>query len=188
MKRYFLILILLSCIAIADAQSWVPVDKSPMDQIYYPVDYPYLKVRGGTKEPVRLRVIYSRPFKNGREVFGGTLVPYGEVWRLGANEATEIEFFTPVVVKGKTIPKGRYTLYAIVTEKDWTYIINKDTDVWGAFKYDKAKDLLRATVPINTISDTLESLTIDLKPSKKGVELVTGWDNKSAALLINFLN
>lgn len=167
------------------AQSWVPVDKSPMDQIYYPVDYPSLKLRG-TKEPLRMRVIYSRPFKNGRELFGTDIVPYGKVWRLGANEATEIEFFTNATIAGKKITKGRYTMYAIVSEKSWTFIINKDTDIWGAFKYDQAKDVVRATVPATDTKEAIESLTINFEKTSTGVNLVAGWDTKMASLPINF--
>jgi len=88
------------------------------------------------------RIFYSRPQKQGRKIFG-ELVEYGQVWRLGANEATEIEFYKDVKIAGKKVPKGRYTLYAIVNENSWTMIINKETDTWGAFKYDPKKDLLR---------------------------------------------
>lgn len=168
------------------AQSWIPVDKSPMDQIYYPVDYPSLKVRGAVKEPLRMRVIYSRPFKNGREIYGTELVPYGKVWRLGANEATEIEFFTDAKIQGKKIPRGRYTMYAIVDTSKWTFIINKETDIWGAFKYDAAKDVVRATVPVKQVAEPVESLTINFERTPTGANLVAGWDAKSASLPITF--
>lgn len=185
MKKLFVAILLLLSFSVTKAQSWVPVDKSPMDQIYFPVDYPSLKIRG-TKDPLRMRVIYSRPFKNNREVFGTDIVPYGKIWRLGANEATEIEFFTNAVVAGKKVPKGRYTLYAIPTETSWTFIINKETDIWGAFKYDQAKDVARAAVPVTTIAERVESLTINFEKTTKGVNLVAGWDNKSASLPITF--
>src|SRR5687767_5582651 len=89
-----------------------PVDKSPMDMSYYPANYPVLKIQAKTKESPVARVVYSRPQKAGRVIFG-SLVKYGEVWRLGANEATEIEFFRNVRLGGKKISKGRYTLCAI---------------------------------------------------------------------------
>ena len=73
------------------------VDKSPLDISYYPINVPHLKIEGNTTEPPIARVIYSRPKKEGRPVFGG-LVEYGKLWRLGANEATEIEFYRPVVI------------------------------------------------------------------------------------------
>lgn len=166
-------------------QSWIPVDKSPMDQIYYPVDYPSKKIRG-TSEPLRMRVIYSRPAKNNRKIFDSDIVPYGKVWRLGANEATEIQFFTTAVIGGKKVPPGRYTIYCIPTEKEWTFIINKDTDAWGAFNYDAAKDVVRTTVPVEELKDPVEFLTIDFEKSGSTVNLVIEWDQKKASLPVNF--
>src|ERR1700760_1687007 len=89
------------------------LDKSPMDMAYYPANYPMLKSQQKPTEPLVVRVIYSRPQKNNRVIFGD-LVEYGKVWRLGANEATEIEFFQDVKIAGKKIKKGRYTMYALV--------------------------------------------------------------------------
>jgi hypothetical protein len=120
------------------AQTLPPVDKSPMDMSYYPANYPVLKIQDKATEALAARVVYSRPQKAGRTIYGG-LVKYGEIWRLGANEATEIEFFKPVKIDGKKVAKGRYTLYAIAYESSWTFILNKDTDTWGAFKYDQKK-------------------------------------------------
>ncbi|MFT3903809.1 MAG: DUF2911 domain-containing protein [Niabella sp.] len=185
MKQFIVGLIAFFSIASANAQ-WVPVDKSPLDQIYYPNDYPTAKIRGKLNEPLRMRVLYSRPSKNNREIFGSDIVPFGEVWRLGANEATEIEFFCPATIQGKKIPKGRYTLYAIPTEKNWTFIINKDTDAWGAFNYDASKDVVRATVPVEKNDKPLESLTIIFEKSGRGVNLEAGWDKYVATLPINF--
>ncbi len=87
------------------------IDKSPMDMAYYPVNYPVLKIQDKAAEPLAARVIYSRPQKEGRAIFGG-LIEYGKVWRLGANEATEIELYRDVKIKDKKLAKGRYTLYA----------------------------------------------------------------------------
>ena len=105
---------------------------------YYPANYPVLKIQDKATEPLVARVIYSRPQKEGRVIFG-ELVEYGSVWRLGANEATEIELYKDVKIKDKKLAKGRYSLFAIPTEKAWTIVFNKDTDTWGAFKYDDKK-------------------------------------------------
>lgn len=185
MKKILIAALFLLSVQLVQAQSWIPVDKSPLDQIYFPVDYPSLKIRN-PNEVLRLRIIYSRPFKNNRELFGSDIVPYGKIWRLGANEATEIEFFTPATVGGKKVPKGRYTLYAIPSENNWTFVINKETDIWGAFKYDPAKDVARAIVPIKELAEPIESLTINFEKTKSGVNLVAGWDKKSASLPITF--
>jgi hypothetical protein len=166
------------------AQSGLPgVDKSPMDMCYSPVNYPVLKIQDkATGMPVA-RVIYSRPKKEGRLIFGG-LVAYGEVWRLGANEATEIEFYQPVTIGGKKIPAGRYTLYAIVNEQSWTFIINRETDTWGAFKYDPAKDLARAEVPVEKIPETVELLAMTFTGSADTISLIVAWENIKVALPI----
>ena len=115
-----------------------PLDKSPLDMAYFPVDYPMIKTQNKTTQQPLARVIYSRPQRDNRTIFG-ELIEYGKVWRLGANEATEIEFFKDAYVGGKKVLKGRYTLYAIPQETKWTLIINRDTDTWGAFVYDPKK-------------------------------------------------
>ena len=89
-----------------------PMDKSPMDMSYYPANYPILKIQDKVTEPVAARVIYSRPQKNGRTVFG-ELIEFGSIWRLGANEATEMELFKDARIGANKVKKGRYTLYAI---------------------------------------------------------------------------
>ncbi|ANH82968.1 hypothetical protein A8C56_20015 [Niabella ginsenosidivorans] len=186
MRKYlFVILIATAFNFSAKSQSWIPVDKSPMDQIYYPIDYPSKKIRG-LNEPLRMRVIYSRPAKNNRKIFGSDIVPYGKVWRLGANEATEIDFFMPANINGKRIAEGRYTLYCIPTEKNWTFIINRDTDAWGAFNYDASKDVVRITVPAEDVKEPVESLTINFEKSGTNVNLVAEWDQKKASLPVNF--
>jgi Protein of unknown function (DUF2911) len=160
-----------------------PVDKSPMDMSYYPTNYPVLKIQDKITEPLLARIIYSRPQKSGRAIFGG-LVKYGEVWRLGANEATEIEFYKTVHIGGKKITRGRYTLYAIVNEDSWTIIVNKEVDTWGSFKYDAKKDVVRATALVQKIDASVESLAMAFEKSTTGFNLVIAWENTKAILPI----
>lgn len=168
------------------AQNNLPaVDKSPMDMSYYPANYPVLKINDKITEPLAARVVYSRPQKAGRTIFGG-LVKYGEVWRMGANEATEIEFFKNVRFGGKKINKGRYTLYAIVNETSWTIIINKETDTWGSFKYDAKKDVIRKEVPVMKTETVLESLAMAFEKTATGFNLVIAWDNLKASVPFTF--
>lgn len=181
----FIILFLSSITVIAQSTEFPPMDKSPMDMSYYPVNYPALKIQNKVTEPIVARIIYSRPQKGGRTIFGG-LVEYGKVWRLGANEATEIEFYKHVRIGGKKIPKGRYTLYATVYEDKWTIILNKETDIWGAFKYDSKKDILRTDVTVQKTSDALEALAIVFEKSTDGLNLVIGWDTVKVVLPITF--
>ena len=106
------------------------------------------------------------------------LVEDGKVWRLGANEATEIEFFRDVKIGGKTVKKGRYTMYALENPVKWTLIINKETDIWGAFKYDAAKDVLRTECSVTKTADMVESFTMTFeKVTDKSISLVMNWDD-----------
>ncbi|MEK7226344.1 MAG: DUF2911 domain-containing protein [Bacteroidota bacterium] len=161
------------------------VDKSPMDMSYYPNGYPVQKIQDKITEPLVARVIYSRPQKSGRTIFGG-LIKYGELWRMGANEATEIEFYKNVRIAGKKISRGRYTLYAIVNENSWTIILNKETDTWGSFKYDIKKDVLRTVVPTQKTDAPVESLSMVFEKTAAGTNLIVAWDAVKVALPINF--
>ena len=152
---------------------------------YYPANYPVLKIQDKITEPLAARVVYSRPQKAGRTIFGG-LVKYGEVWRLGANEATEIEFFKQVHIGGKKIPKGRYTLFAIVNESSWTFIINKENDTWGSFRYDPKKDVVRTTVTVQKNDAVLESLAMAFEKATGGFNLIVAWDNVKTVLPVTF--
>jgi hypothetical protein len=190
MKKLFSALALVIAVCCASAQSQAslkfkfPVlDKSPMDMAYYPANYPVLKIQDKVSEPLLARVIYSRPQKNNRTVFGD-LIEYNTIWRLGANEATEIEFFKDVKIGGKKLLKGRYTMYAIPTPSQWTIIFNKDTDIWGAFKYDEKKDVLRTVVPVQKTTQVEEAFTMGFTKSAGGADLIIAWDTISVTLPI----
>jgi hypothetical protein len=92
-----------------------------------------------------IEITYHRPGVKGRGIWGG-LVPYGEVWRLGANEATMISFSTPVKVEGHDVPAGKYALFAIPGKDTWTLVLNKKAEQWGAYFYKQEEDLLRFDV------------------------------------------
>lgn len=162
-----------------------PVDKSPLDISYFPANYPVLKIQDKITEPLMARIIYSRPQKSGRTVFGG-LVKYGEVWRMGANEATEIEFFKQVKIGDKKISNGRYTVYAIPNENNWTFIINKETDTWGAFKYNQDKDVIRTNVRVIKTDDNIESMTMVFEKTILGFNLIIAWENTKVVVPISF--
>lgn len=177
--------ITVATLAAAQEKKMPPVDPSPMDMAYYPVMYPYVcKVKG---EPGALvaRAIFSRPQKKGRPIFGN-LVEYGKVWRLGANEATEIEFYRPVTIGNKLIPKGRYTLYAVPSENKWTVILNKQTDIWGAYKYESSMDVVRTDVPVSTPGEELEAFSMVFEKAPYGANLLIGWDNTQVSLPIRW--
>jgi hypothetical protein len=176
MKQIVLIACCLMGMTVVKAQTASTLDSSPLDMSYYPVDYPVLKIQDKVSEPLIARVVYSRPQKRGRKLFGD-LVAYGQVWRLGANEATEIEFFRDVKIDNKTVKKGRYTLYALVNEDNWVLILNKETDTWGAFRYDASKDVLRTTVPVGKQESVTEAFSIAFQKAGKGADLIITWDD-----------
>lgn len=196
MKKIYLVSIFSIVVNFASAQTQTLVntstaasvktpalDKSPLDVCYFPVDYPVLKTQSKTTSSPLIRVIYSRPQKDNRTIFG-ELIEYNKVWRLGANEATEIEFFKDAVIAGKKIAKGRYTLYAIPTETKWTIILNRDTDVWGAFAYDLKKDVLRTDVSVATADSPIEAFSISFNKIEKGAFMLIAWDKVSVSLPI----
>ncbi len=188
MKKFisFLFTITIVNFLFAQTEAKIPeLDKSPMDMSYFPDQYPIQKFQGKVSTAPTCRVIYGRPQKDGRTIFG-ELIKYGEVWRVGANECTEIEFYKNVTIGGKLIIKGKYSLYCIPTEKEWTFIINKDTDNWGAFKYDVKKDIIRVKATPIKIEKPVEALSIYFTKTTKGAALNVSWDNFTAALPISF--
>jgi Protein of unknown function (DUF2911) len=169
---------------------YAAVDKSPMDISYYPVDFPALKMSGNDTSSLTARVIYSRPQKNGRAIFGNGPPPkyvqqYGALWRLGANEASEIEFFKPVNIKGQRISKGRYIIYCIPFEDKWVIVFNTNLFSWGLHP-DTTKDIAKIEIPVYKSEKNIELFTMVFQPSAKGANLIMAWDNVQAALPISF--
>ncbi len=161
-----------------------PVDQSPLDISYYPENYPASKAQKKTIEPLIARVIYSRPAMNGRKIFGG-LIEYGKVWRLGANEATEIEFFKDVLINKLKVKKGRYTLYALPNPNKWSIILNKEIDTWGAFLYDSTKDVVRIEVIPELTEQPVEPFTMFFeKNNLQNFNLNIFWENTKVVLPI----
>lgn len=167
----------------AQAQKFADVDKSPMDMAYYPSDAAF-QVFGKTDEEKmartkKIRVIYSRPLKKGREIWGNKdMVPYGEAYRLGANENTEIQFFVPVMLGDQIIPAGRYTLGAVPTKDNWTVFVNTDVDTWGVYAYDAAKNVASMDVPVGKSDEEIEAFSMTFYKAESGmVHLKMGWGN-----------
>lgn len=117
-----------------------------------------LKQRVGLTD---IQVDYSRPGVKDRTIFGG-IVPYSQVWRTGANQATRLTFSTPVKLEGHEIPAGTYALFTIPGEDEWTIIINKNAKQWGAFQYNEKEDVVRFKVRPVALADTrIETFTIE---------------------------
>src|ERR1700733_12280483 len=123
-----------------------------------------------------IEIDYSRPSIKGRTIFGG-LVPYGQVWRTGANEATKVIFSTPVKLNGTEIPAGTYALMTIPDKDEWTVIVNKTSDQWGAYKYDEKADVARFKVTPKTMERPIDPFTIefnDIRDDSSNLRIV--WD------------
>jgi len=135
------------------------------------------------------KVTYGQPFKKERIIFGD-LVPYGEVWRTGANEATEITFSREVEIDGNALKAGTYTLFTIPDENEWKIIFNKELGQWGAYSYDETKNVLVVkTDNIESIEDEMyEAMTISFEEAKKGVDLIIMWDQTLVRVPLKFVN
>jgi len=129
-----------------------------------------------------VKVNYGQPSKRDRVIFG-KLVPFGEVWRTGANEATEITFDKDVTVGGKPVKAGTYTLFTVPKETEWTVILNGQLKQWGAFDYEKYKDkdVAQFTVPSSKTSGVVEKLTYSFTPKN---DLVIAWDDRQISIPI----
>lgn len=123
-----------------------------------------------------VEVTYSRPGLKGREVFG-SMIPYGKVWRTGANAATKLVFSTDVKINGHDIPAGTYALMTIPGKDEWTVIINKGSDQWGTYKYDEKADLVRFAVKPISVSTPIETMTIEFDNFKdESADMKLAWD------------
>ena len=160
------------------------VDVSPMDMTYFPVDYPKMKMAKLTNDPPLARVIYSRPHLQGRHIFHDVL-KYGQPWRLGANESTELELYKDAAIQEKKVKAGRYTLYCVPQAEKWTIVLNSNIHTWG-LEQDSTKDVMRFVVPVQNTANLLEYFTIVFVKTPSGADLVMAWDNTEARLPIIF--
>lgn len=167
------------------------IDRSPMDMIYFPEDYPKQKMATPNMPNPVARLIYSRPQKNGRTIFADSTVTenviqhYGQEWRLGANEATEIEFFKEVAVNGEKITPGRYIIYCIPYPDKWKIIINQNLYSWG-LHIDKTKDIAETEIAVTKSNIQVEYFTMVFQQAAGGCDLVMSWGDIKAVLPITF--
>ena len=172
--KHFITFIFVSLISISGlhAQKFKGLDKSPLDLIEYP---------GGRGEAQWVRVLYSRPQLKGRSL--ESLVPEGKIWRMGANEATELTLYEAMKVGNTSLEAGVYTLYAIPSEGQMTVIINKATHVMGAYSYDQKMDAARITIPLTEGDESLEAFSMIFEKSgEQAATLHMGWEYYRAAL------
>lgn len=137
---------------------------------------------------MKVVINYSQPGVKDRDIWG-SLIPYGQIWRTGANEATTFEISEDALVNGQALPAGRYALFTIPGEAEWTFIFNKVPEQWGAYNYDEAQDALRVTVVPET-AEFSERLTFRIleKEGETGGFVTLFWDELSAGFNLQRAN
>jgi hypothetical protein len=128
-----------------------------------------------------IKTDYSSPRMKGRKIYGD-LVPFGQVWRTGANEATTFVTSSDVVVGGKTVPAGSYTIFTVPAADKWTLIVNKKTGEWGIpYKYE-SDELARVDMKVSKLPSPLENFTIAYGKSGSGCTLQIDWESTRASV------
>jgi hypothetical protein len=175
--KYKLTIILISFVFLNDviAQEALTPRLSPLEMVTLKYESSYIKVT------------YGRPHKKGRNIFGD-LVPYGKVWRTGANEATEITFTKDVLINKKRIAAGTYTIFTIPEKNKWNVIFNSDLGQWGAYNYNPDKNVLEIDAAVSEMDIVYEPFTIEFQLQDGKTNLLMMWDNIKASFTINFLD
>lgn len=146
-----------------------------------------LSIASSRYKDTYIKVTYSQPRKNGREIFG-ELVPFDKVWRTGANEATEITCTKDILINGLLLKAGTYSIFSIPNQIKWTIIINSDVGLWGSYNYNAKKDVFRFDVPVLTSETIYEAFTIQLDQKNDVADLLISWDKTKVSIPIKFLN
>ncbi len=166
-KNVFLIAVLAVVMLFSNkisAQKFSGLDKSPMDIASFPISH-----RVSDKD---IKVVYSRPQLKGRKL--SKLAQAGKVWRLGANEATEVTFYKNVMFGGKSVKAGTYAMFAIPGAKEWTIILNKDLNVWGHYSHKESQDVVRVQAKVSSSAESIEAFSISFDDN---MNLYLGWEN-----------
>ena len=168
-KRFAVVtLLLLTCAVFANAQEKKPLSPPATAQCKF-------------SDGKSITVNYSSPRAKGRKIYGG-LVPFGQVWRTGANEATSFVTDTDLTIGGKDVPAGSYTIFTVPTEDKWTLIINKKTGEWGTpYKYE-SDELGRMDMQVSKTSAPVENFTISFHEMGNGCHMYLDWENTRATV------
>ena len=167
-----LLLLCLAIFTVADVAAqelkFNDLDKSPMDAAHYPrrAAFKNYLSEDDPDRTQKIKVLYCRPNKNERAIFGG-LVPYGQTWRLGANEATEVTFFAPVEIGGSYVAPGTYIMNADIFQNQWVVRVSTERFVAGTSDLDPSKIIATAAAPVSAISKTREAFTIGFQKRPK---------------------
>lgn len=175
MKNVLVVLsILFLSIGTTQAQETLKPRLSPLEMVTMKYEDTYVKIT------------YSRPHKRDREIFG-ELVPFGKVWRTGANEATEITLTGKIEIAGKELEPGAYTLFSIPEKNKWTIILNKEVGQWGAYNYNPDLDVMRFDVPVHETEVVYEPFTIEFEQHEEITNILIIWDRTKVEIPFQFL-
>lgn len=133
-----------------------------------------------------VKIVYSQPQKKGRDIFGH-LVPYGEVWRTGANEATEMTVTTDIMINSQELKAGTYSIFTIPNQSSWIVIFNADLGLWGSYNYNQKREVLRIEVPVQVQYETTEAFTIGFDPRNNVADWYFKWDKTKVVVPIQFV-
>ena len=170
----------------------VTEDLTHLDISYFPSNYALDKALN-KKIDLKIRIIYSRASKRSRPIIFGDPgipnipVPYGKLWRMGANESTEIELLYDAEINGQKLKKGRYSVFAIPYPEKWTVIFNRDIFTWGTFNYNEKNNALSADVSVEKRNTVAERLYIYFQKTASGANMMMTWDNVQVTLPITIL-
>lgn len=186
-------ILILACAALVytgvNAQKFSDLDKSPMDATFYPANAAKRSMMKTADEKMaaspQIRVLYGRPALKGRNVFPD-ITKYGNEWRVGANESTEIMLYKPAIIAGKKLEAGRYTMVIVPTEKVWTVHLSTENDGWGNYGRNKDMDVVTTDILVTMDEESVENLSMALYSPEKDnvVHLKIGWGNYRAELPI----
>jgi hypothetical protein len=176
-KTVLLCFALLFCFAILSAANAAQQDKSKRPS---PPAKAECKLPGGKA----ITVEYSSPRAKGRKIYG-ELVPYGKIWRAGANEATTLVTDVDLNVGGTTVPAGKYTIFVIPNEDKWTLVISKKTGEWGTAYPGPQDDLARVEMKVSKVPSAVENFTIAFDQSRDGCTLRMDWESTRASVDIS---
>jgi hypothetical protein len=176
LRLFFSIVLLLPVPFFVSAQEAITPRPSPLALITMRYKDTYVKIT------------YSQPHKKGREIFG-KVVPYGQVWRTGANEATEITLTKNILINGTLLKAGTYSIFTIPEKEKWTIIINSDVGLWGAYNYNPKMDVMRFDVPTQRLSAVVyEPFTMIFDQRNDVADLLIMWDRTRVTIPIRFIN
>jgi len=174
-KSIFILLIFVCAASDIVAQEALKPRLSPLEIVTVKYEATYIKIT------------YGRPHKKGRTIFG-ELVPYGEVWRTGANEATEITLTKDVIINKQRLKAGTYTIFTIPEKDKWKVIFNSELGQWGAYNYNPDKNVLVIDADVTVIDVTYEPFTIEFQLQDDKTNVLMMWDRTKASFTINFLD